>query len=436
MSILTSGKNIILEKYLANSSDSKDFKIIESELAKIIKMVKQNFPPLYNSLTNVEDRKKLVLTSKINPATISSSDSNRVIEKQFAKIFNLKGFKLVWTKVLGPNAVTPIRTYTILDNNSIVQKIKNKNSTTNISEKDNSNLFIGTIVDLGLIMYCDLNEQELLAIILHEIGHNFYTSVLHILSRLPVSISNLQSNFPQTLFTTMVTFGILDITNFHELFVKSADKIQNFLYKNMPGLGHLFDLFQTITYNIGFLSNLHDMNNFIKNLPDYLNGTFSTKYFFGYSEEKFADNFASNYGYGPALAAGLNKLDQQKENLIVKATSEVPCLNWLVDLLRLQSDIVSLCVSDHPRTQNRIRSCLDKLKREVNDPALTPEVKQQLQQQIKEYEDWYYNYYLKLSENQNQSRIFSWLYRVGCEKIFGGKLDIRELIYRLDDLQF
>ena len=106
-------------------------------------------------------------------------------------------------------------------------------------------------------------------------------------------------------------------------------------------------------------------------------------------------------------------------------------VDLVVDFFEVQTYLLTPIITGYPSIQNRIRTGLDRLKRNLNDENLPEDLRKELEKQIEEYEDFYYNYYLSIENDENKRRIFSWLYRGIVEKVFAGKADIRELICAL-----
>lgn len=154
-----------------------------------------------------------------------------------------------------------------------------------------------------------------------------------------------------------------------------------------------------------------------------------------YSEEKYADSFAIDYGYGPELATALNKMSIQK-NTINHTVREIPIISWVYDLSDVLIENILTFVAGYPLDSNRIRTCLDRLKRSSKDPDLDPRIRKELEKQINELEDFYYNKYLNIEENENKKRIFTFVNRLVAEKLCDGKMDLRELIYSLEPTKY
>ncbi|MNW62155.1 hypothetical protein D3C74_402690 [compost metagenome] len=78
---------------------------------------------------------------------------------------------------------------------------------------------------------------------------------------------------------------------------------------------------------------------------------------------------------------------------------------------------------------------LDRLRRSMNDPDLDPKLKKQLKEQLDEYEE-YYKKYVNIEGDERKRKVVTWLSRVGVEKMFNGKMDIRELLYAIDPKKY
>lgn len=383
---------IVMEKFVGRNF--KEFKLIEDELRQIIKIVKAN---------------SNAITTSLDISKINESDHNKAIERAFKNFFKVKEVKISWTGSAIPNAYTFCKTYMVFDNNYREDET---------SRRFNENLYLGIVVNTGLITTANMNEKEILSIMLHEIGHNFYNSFFHVVAMTGISLQRI------------VIKGALDTINFNKFLSNFGDFIRNFASKNLRPIYLLFSNFNRIMLQISSLFNIsmytipYRIINFVKNLT-------TLQFFARYNVEKHADSFAVDHGYGKELASALNKINRL-ENTLGYNLYDIPVISWIYDLIDVQIEVISTIIGIYPSEQNRIREGLDRLKRNLNNADLSPAVRRELEQQIKEYEEFYRNYYLNIHENQNRNRIFTWLFRNFIDKIFNGKMDIRELIYLTD----
>lgn len=406
----------VMEKYVGNQR--KEFEVIEREMKKIIQQIKKDFSPLSDRITKGD------ISVNLNMGELNDSPSNKLIEKMFKKIFGVKEFVLTWITDGTSNAFTLPKSYQILDRNY---------KTDNKGHRTNNSLFVGVFMYTGLVTYADLDEKELIAIILHEIGHNFYPSVFNILSNISITLPQLSDpSLMSKIGNQLIGLGISDVFSLNRLITYGMSKVPSFMTKQYPFMNKVYATGKDIFDNYASL---------IPIKPQYLLAAFKGAYkfvtkpfsiLFLYNEEKHADSFADDYGYSQAGATGLEKLRLAENSMRTKVYYNTPGVNWLMDLVDVQWEFISRPFNGYPSEQNRIRTSLDRLKRNAKDPSIDPRTKKVLEKEIKAYEDYYYNDYLSISSDKNKKRIFTWMYMNTIENVFGGKADIREILHAID----
>jgi len=266
----------------------------------------------------------------------------------------------------------------------------------------------------------ELNAEELLAIILHEVGHNMYASPLNFLSK----------NLVQML---------LDVCKFPVLYSEINKSIERG-FDESPGAKKFLTITMDIIQEIDiFFKSLQviNYNNLIEYLmkPEQLISLISFGNIFGYTDEKYSDSFATAYGYGPALSTALNKFEKMEGVGMNKLINSIPVLNWYNDFNKVLFRILIGAFDPHPHTSARIAAQLHKLKKEINDPNLDPRVKKEIQKDIDVLEDFINNEYLNINKNSNISRIFTWMTNYISIRVFKGRVDIREIFDKLDYME-
>jgi len=413
----------VVEKYVGTISNRKEFDVIEKEMAEIVKYINES----HRALTDRIMTGDVIGGVTISANKLNTGDSNIKIEQMFKKIFGVKEFCLTWMTDSNPGAFTLPKTYQILDRN--YKRAAN-------GQHSNSKLFVGVVMHTGLVTQCNLNEKELIAIILHEIGHNFYPSIFNILSgiSLQIPVDLMGPTMMQQITMNLAQAGARDILSMNVILYKLLFRVPMYITKEFPALERAGAIAKEI-YNEG--SSL--VNTFIrvKNLIDVFKGLrrFIVKPFsilFLYNEEKHSDSFATDYGYGQYIASGLAKMRLQERSVKAKIIYNTPGLNWITDFMDVQFELIGRCFSGYPSEQNRARTQLDRLKRSAKDESLDPRVRKELEKQIEDFENYYNNEYLSISTDQNKKRIFTWAYMNIVEKVFRGKADIREIVYAFD----
>ena len=100
--------------------------------------------------------------------------------------------------------------------------------------------------------------------------------------------------------------------------------------------------------------------------------------------EKFADQFAAMYGYGPDIASAFSKMTVNY-GPIEKAFKDVPVVNILVGLSNIWDNAVmrTSVQNEHPAMRSRMEAQIRQLEQDLKDtPELTPEMRADIKKQI------------------------------------------------------
>ena len=393
--ILNPNINILTEAYYGKPDA---FKYIESQLADIIVMVDDIF-----------DGKSV---------DINKSQTLKNIEDAFTKFFKVKKCSISFysatiTANMGANA------FTIPSGFATFSRDKN-----NPKLVDPSKLFLNVNVDVALIYLLKLTPEELMAIILHEIGHCFDASTLMFLSNFTIDINNIEKSVKESILGIMLKGPLSKIyVTLNKVFSSLLAK-SKFLQSFWNNYLYLINMWQSFMYKIQRVTTKMPSAKFIA--ANWVN----PRQLFGYGSEKFADSFASSYGYGPALSTAFTKMETEEKNGIVGAVSKIPVLNIGYDMVRTASSVMTLLITadPHPSNVSRVQSQVNKLKRDLKDPNLDPEVRKMIQADINSIEDTINSRLINMKENAKEGRVVSTLYNMMIIKGFNGKLDPREIL--------
>ena len=267
----------------------------------------------------------------------------------------------------------------------------------------------------------------LMATILHEIGHNFVcTPVYNIDQYFPMlkwitDIYSLSKN-PDEQFkyiknllidwlaetTASLTDGIFGeiVSNIYGLLMKFGPISQlvtgtQLVFKTydrvVMGLAHLFlpiHLINAIPINpITFIHNA------LKSMP-------------GYSNEVFADTFATAYGYGPDVVKLQNMLGgantQNDKYCSWLASDNNPfSIFWRVSAIMVDVCCLVASTDPHPTAQSRMAEQMLKLKADIKSSKLSPDLKKAAMHDLKECEKAYEEY-LNADENDRLIPVLTW----------------------------
>lgn len=242
-----------------------------------------------------------------------------------------------------------------------------------------------------LIYRANLNEQEVLAVLLHEIGHNFYVC--------PISVGF-------ELFYTVATFPIGLLGQF---IVKGVFKVSfalsDFIKENLPILPNITTIFTTLYDEITrFFKPIRYLENLAYRLLDIVSGRVNfIDIFTGYGDERGADSFAAMYGYGPELSSGLKKLHTAEGTSYGKLIKNSGTIGSIYnDIVELSCDLMAMMSLDpHPSNNQRAAVMLKKLKKDLATGDHPREVKRELEKEIERMEKMY----KIVNENSSSSKV-------------------------------
>lgn len=364
-------------------------------------------------------RKKLTNTKKYQ--YINEFPENALLEKGFQKIFGFKKVHIHWEYKNIPNAYTIIGSHLHSDPRRKSTLIDKKNGYYDSSHTDV--LFV--CLYAGLLAGDDaLTNDEILGVVLHEIGHNF-----------DYSIFNTINAIVQTTLTAVVYGGItvgaayfggaiagigLAITSILETVLTAArttysisndqkEKYYNYVSKE-ERLRMKYPYHKKAEEELGKIcTKLHIWNvsksavfNTIRNvvlLPAHviLSPLIQFVNIGGKAKEQFADSFATSYGYGPSMIRGLNKLGKYPDEL--KNSSDFTKVMY--DLGHINREMMSSLYECHGTNQERTKAAINKMKKDLAKGNFSPEMKADLMKEINELEELYQGYLKKDPEIKN-----------------------------------
>lgn len=257
-------------------------------------------------------------------------------------------------------------------------------------------------------------HREILAIILHEVGHNFSPKVPFI-------------NATRTLgcaaaVMTAIAIGSMCAPVGIAILLLSSSQLRKFevfidryIQEHFPNLS---DCLKVISYYLNWYSDIVGEVQFIKSLTTMFALPFHTvdiilgriwryisnlihapgNVFFlvsGYGDEQFADAFPTLYGLGPDLASALDKLSGMKEGLVSQeyVADELPLIAAMRDICTLPIALVLTPLDMHPAIFERIKNTQRILEEEA-DNCGNPRLKKRIVEDNKnltKYLNTYYN---------------------------------------------
>lgn len=352
--------NILLEYF-----SGKNPKLLELEKAMndLVRLINSNY----------KDHAEINVLRKRNLITLSPE--NKKVEKILSSIFNGAKFDIMWnTGTLNVYTFLPMVWHTLNLRDAVD---KNKKVTSNF-------LTTNTIVLYeDLVFKADLNNRELIAVILHEIGHTYSILPISMFITCIYSIIGLPANL-------LIRFATASVT-----------KLGDVLRVQCPIFFNIIEMFKVIRNEI--YGNLLVK---ISNIPAILSLTLSRLIsnlsllpyrIEGYGAEENADSFASAYGYGAELITALEKLRLAKKtftNEIINSDAipeEIAYVyRYFEDLYSIFIILISILTLDpHPNTNQRYQTQLRRLKEDLEKGKFEKEKKKELEEQIHQLESIY-----------------------------------------------
>lgn len=346
----------------------------------------------------------LIPIIKQNPlADYTNHPLTRALANSLKRQFGFKELYLVWkrSRKISPSIYTLVSSDIVFSGKNIV----GVNKKDGYYDKDHSHVAYITLSST-LPAQVNITGAEYLAAILHEIGHNFDTSVYNMVNTIYMIIMNTfrTVRIPDPSNESYISYQYMNLlplilstgpgkTAYHSIskFVeKILDKFP--FFKKITDLSRrLGDWFVRIIEVYSSPAKLLTIPGFILMSPSaHLAGVFTRK------GEMFADSFAASYGYSKDLLTMLEKLQLTYQFKMTNSGSlkdaindlnEHPIRKFFTDLSIAESSVISLFMDGgHGTSINRAKLNLDMLKKDLQNGDYTPEVKASLQQEVAELE--------------------------------------------------
>lgn len=302
-----------------------------------------------------------------------------------------------------------------------------------------------------------LTSREAMAILIHEIGHNFFGNsksvtvfkmLMHVRMCLviiadklarkePINPIEMAGNILTPLLVSSTTISLykkiltlLNKTPVLGTLIYIRTVVMQFIsIANTEILGPAMLAFSLLYYPIIFNAQTAMIG--IISMFNLLTFGWLDTIYISYNNEKFSDNFATTYGYGPDIASGLVKMERYTTNghsmtlnsIVKESKSEV--IPWITTLVNYPNMVISHALMDcHPNTEARIIDQGKMLRAELKRQDLKPETKKRILKDIEELDKIRKDYFETNSKDGSQSR---WRKEMSRSTIkYGG--DIREKI--------
>ena len=333
----------------------------------------------------------------------------------------------------------------------------------------------------GLFTNPKYSDREIMAVILHEIGHNFQEVALDYEGKL--GLNAIKKNMGALMYFKVVLDNLIDaitsgnpsiaintVTSLVEdLFTNSmwfgrfeADTTRWFgttfpaAFRSLDivgtGIGKVGSFFSDIINSVAYIFSTFMLYNPVTlltmigaQLIKGLNPLNMVTLGVAYNNERFADNFATMYGYGPETASVQSKFETHSfANSAENALNHSPLIGCFADLVWAPVVAAGHMFDPHPSGKVRMEDQAKLLRRELERNSNNPRMKQQIKKEMLEVEavarefDECYRNTLKASDfsQWEDPKVYTHLckelvYKLSGNRDFASKLvdgDLHEMI--------
>lgn len=314
--------------------------------------------------------------------------------------FGLYSFSFIIVNDDKPNMMTLTPFFSGNDPKKMVEITK-----TGIKFKKEAKANIVTIAPTGLLFNDKFTDEEMFAIFLHEVGHNFQRFMSREIYSLQV-VSEVYVVYLLILETLIMPLraikdiGRLTITSkpalniiskaFNSLTLK--DKKTLYTYINyISGIAKTFIKFAKDPVNV-LMYPINGVLYGVLNLAQAISLT-GIKDYYG---ERFADNFPSYYGFGQHIVSANRKMGTREIRTGLEYyIKSCPIIGHLINIASIPATWILGIADCHPASPTRMRSIVNSMEKDLEDPRLSPKLKKELKRQIEEIEKQNEEFYKK-----------------------------------------
>lgn len=364
--------------------------IDENELLSVIQESQFYNPDLVKMEKLIHELRSKYTLDGFNSKKVNSDPIVREIGTLFENIFGFYSFQFSVDHSQLPNAFTcPLSSK--IDAWNYKKCVVKSNTGLRFTPVAKVNTM--AVITSGLLFNDKFTDREIIAILLHEIGHNFSDSINNTLG--------IFSNFKKVLCIPNLFMRPQDTSN---ALRKKATDFNNSMRKNHPEMVSSFNALKLFMSKAEYVSlnvnralsvipqfAISNLESIIKNVITqaiYNPASIITKVvfnFFGKEDEYTSDSFVAMYGYGPDLASGLLKIERHNPTAVDEMFKEGQFSSAYFSLMVETVDMVNVLVTNsHPPTAKRLLNVLDVLEKEYNQPYINPKFKKETKKEIDE----------------------------------------------------
>ena len=284
------------------------------------------------------------------------------------------------------------------------------------------------VITSALFTNTNYSDREIMAIILHEIGHSFYMA----LDGKAIDLMDIRETINNVNLILQLIISFIGAFNIIKSSIDLLSGVNEILKTIKPKIiirKSILSIFDTLVESgIDILKILLLLNGGY--IPSLLMAIISkanpislANTIFGYKDEKSADSFATMYGYGPELSSSLQKLDLSRKT-DTRITAKA------LNIMLIPCSIILFALNEHPDCISRTKNQIDYLEKEyanIDDKETKAEIKSQINS-IKKGLDKTENILSSIKDKDINN--IRYMYTIIISKLY--KIDVRELLSKYD----
>lgn len=320
---------------------------------------------------------------RATPNKVNSSKEVSELEELFCKAFGFAECQFTVDMSGLHNACTiPVSITDMGKTDSMITT-----SASGIKFKKEANAYMFITVTKGLLFSSEYTDGEIVAVIMHEVGHNFQGALAPSM-RTTRNINNILLwifNPISMLFYGPMKGKYTNLVN--KLRSDNAGMVNAWYgFKNVvttiAGIGYTaYSIFSNICLMMNPIGVIPAL---IKKIPSQVLGSIINFLPLGYRDETVADSFSTAYGYGPELSSAFQKMKRADGGMVSDKIFRDSFVGAYFDLCMLPFKIMSNCFDPHPNTIARLNNQYEMLEKELLKADLKPKMKAQIRKDLKD----------------------------------------------------
>ena len=350
----------------------------------------------------VDDTKGMIGLIKINSQRLASvvkelyvdkdwNEFERCLEKQF-------GFETFSVNIIRMSQIAAYTVPVSVDMTRLTN-FDDVLDSSGLKYKESANINGISFISDGLLFNSKMSSGQVLAIILHEIGHNFSQMAISLLAQYNAGKSlYITAASILSLFTKLdVYFGMDDRTTLekfgallsHLIYSTDFGKRANNLSKRNPLYKPVYSGLDAFTSILAIKGDIKSVPEGVKKITATIKMVFRNQLleYMSYMDESFADKFVAMNGYGVEFATAIKLMKVEMLGHGINGVADkIPLVGQIFALEYIMGSFFGTIITGepHPTDASRIMTQIDILEEELKRPDISPKTRAIIEKDIRD----------------------------------------------------